>query len=641
MIHADFETRSIVNLTKTGAYVYAAHPTTDINCLGWAIDDGEVHLWMRGDPFPPELQQALLDGHLIGAWNSQFERLIWNHIFIRYGAPRLGIDRFTCIAALSRARGYPGKLEKAAQFAELNIGKDMDGHRLMMKLCQPRRIEDDGTIVWWDDPVEHERQGTYCIRDVEVERAMLHLLGGFTPEEQNDFVISEEINDRGVCVDVELCHAAVSGAALEKLTSDDAMSALTKGAVTTCNQVERILAWVEGEWKRLPSLNKSDVYDALAEDDIPPHVQDVLELRLDNAKAAVSKFNAILLHQLYGTVYGGYIFRGAGQTGRFSSMGVQKHNLQRKVNEKAIPVLKKHGIPGLRMMGDPVQILSEMVRPVFIAEDGRMFCIGDFAQIEVRVLAWLAGEENLLRDFRKGVSPYYTFGAKAFGRKIDKVIDEAEYKVSKACVLGLGFGGTEAALARSLKKEKIELPQKERKEHVKAYREFAPAIKAYWKVLNDAVMLAMYGPGTITQAGKIEYMFDGQHLWCKLPSGRLMCYPYARLTTDEFGDCVEYRRGNRNPKSGVMEWPTVRLWYGMLAENVSQAIAFDLLMGALRRLREWDVRLHTHDEVVTEVDEAEAEAMLAEQLRIMCLGEEWSEGLPIAAEGSVSRRYNK
>jgi DNA polymerase len=641
MIHADFETRSIIDLTKTGAYVYAAHPTTDVNCLGWAIDDDEVNLWMPGDPFPADLKYAIKDGHLIAAWNAQFERLIWNNVFIKHGAPKLPIERFYCIAALSRARGYPGKLERAAQFAELDIGKDMEGHRLMMKLCKPRKIEDDGTIVWWDDPMEHYRQGEYCRRDVDVERAMYNSLIPFTDEELADYHLSEEINDRGVCVDLELCHAAVSGAAQEKLSSDDVITSLTNGAVTAHTQVQRIMEWVEKEWKPLVSLNKSDVYDALAEDDIPPHVADVLELRLENAKAAVSKFDAILRHQRFGVVYGGYIYRGAGQTGRFTSMGVQRHNLHRKTNLSAISILKRHGISGLRLAGDPVHMLAQMTRPVFVASEGTRFLIADFAQIEARVTAWLAGEQWLLDIFADiNGDPYCAFGTTAFDRVITKA-DELERFVSKGCVLGLGFGGGEGALARTLKKENITLPLNQRKDLVKTYRDMNVQTKKLWKALSSAVLMAMYGPGTITPVGPITYLFDGQHLWCKLPSGRLMCYPYAKVVQDEWGDSVEYRRGNRNPKSGVMEWPVVRLWHGLLTENLAQAIAFDLLMGALRRLREWAVRLHTHDEIVAEVWEEEAQERLEEMLQIMCAGEEWSEGLPIAAEGMIEERYGK
>lgn len=641
MIHLDFETRSLIDLIKHGSYRYAMDPSTDVNCFGWAIDEDPVELWEPGDEIPAALLAAIMRGDLIAAWNAQFERLIWNNVLTNYGFPSLPIERFYCIAALSRARGFPGKLEKAARFAGLRYQKDMEGHYLMLKLCKPRRVEEDGTVVWWDDPMDYHRLGSYCMQDVEVERAMMHIMIPFTDQELADYHLSEVINDRGVCVDVELAEAAVLGAAKEKLTSDEAMRSLTDGAVTACTQVQRILEWVEQEWKALPSLNKTDVYDALAEDDIPPHVQDVLELRLDNAKAAVSKYAAILNHQIDGVVYGGYLYRGAGQTGRFTSLGVQRHNLQRDSRTDTIPILKKRGIAGLRMMGDPVKMLGQMVRPTFMAAPGRTLLVGDFAQIEARVTAWLAGEEQLLKIFRVNGDPYCAFGTIAFKRKITKA-DTKERFISKGCVLGLGFGGSEGALARTLKKEgNMTLPLDERKGHVKTYRSTYAAIVKFWHALNQAVLKAMFAPGTIVEISYVSYLFDGEHLWCKLPSGRMMCYPFARITQDDYGDCVEYRRGNRSPKSGVIEWPTVRLWYGIETENLAQAIAFDLLMGAMQRLGESDIRLHTHDEIVLEVDDAVADKLLPAFLETMSAGESWAEGLPVFAEGYTCKRYVK
>lgn len=641
MIHLDFETRSTVNLLTDGGYVYAMDPTTDVNCVGWAIGDGEEAIWYpRWEPIPPKLLAAVNMGLVIAAWNANFERLIWNNVLVRYGMPALPITRFYCVAANARARGYPGRLEKAARFAGIEQQKDMEGHYLMLKLCKPRRIDEDGTVVWWDDRADQERQGEYCKQDVKVERALCLMLMPLNARELADYHLSEEINDRGIMVDLELAEAAVAGAAAEKITSDDAIFQLTDGKVEKCTQVARILAWVKDEWKPMVSLNKSDVLDALQEDDIPPHVADVLELRLENSKAAVSKFAAMLnKSDDEGCVRGLFIFHGAGP-GRFTSFGLQVQNLMSESNLAAIPVLKKHGIKGLYAMGEVVKILSQMVRPAFIAAPGKTFLIGDFAQIEARVTAWLAGEEQLLSLFREGKSPYAAFGTKVLGREVSKHGTPTEYKVFKACILGLGFGGAEGALARSMKKEQIVLSSKQQTEYVQAYRGTYTKIRKLWYALSDAVLTTMYSQQPV-EVGPVAYMFDGQHLWCRLPSGRLLCYPFARVVEDDWGEAVEYRRGNRSPKSGVMEWPVVKLWHGQLVENLAQAIAFDLLMGALRRLREWQVRMHVHDEIVPEVDKKRAEALLPEFLKIMSAGEWWSEGLPIEAEGKISERYVK
>lgn len=639
MIHADFETRSAADLLKVGAHVYATHPTTDINCLGWAVADEPVELWLLGDPPPSYLLERLDAGDMIAAWNAQFERLIWNNILVRYGFPPLPIERFYCVAALSRCRGYPGSLDKAARFAELPIHKDMEGHHLMLKLCKPRRIELDGTIVWWDYDDDYLRLGEYCKTDVEVERLMFKHFIPLTPEELSDFHLAEHINDRGVMVDLELARIAVDSAADEKLSANECIDALTNGAVTAFTQVQRLSEWVAEEWKPLPDMGKVTVRDALAEPDIPPVVAEVLELRLDNAKSAVSKFDAMLQRSdAGGTVRGLYIFHGTGP-GRFSSTGVQIQNLMRNSCLEGIPLLKKRGLAGLRLLGDPVLLLAQMVRPTFIAAPGRTFVIGDFAQIQARVTAWLACETKLLELFSSGKDAYCAFGTVAYGRLITKA-DEIERFVSKGCVLGLGFGGAEGALARTLKTQgNLVLPEARLTHFVKTYRTTYPRIKAYWYVLRDAALAAMYSNGCMVNAGAIAYLFDGQHLWCRLPSGRLMCYPYARVVTDDWGDSVEFRRASRNPKSGVLEWPVERLWYGLQMENIAQAIEFDLLMLAIRKLRKYDVRIHVHDELVIEVDEDKAEEFLPRFLSTMAEGAPWSAGLPIKAEGGISKRY--
>lgn len=642
MIHLDFETRSTINLLTDGAYVYAMHPTTDVNCVGWAIGNDEPAIWYpRWEPIPKKLLAAIEMGLLIAAWNANFERLIWNYVLVRYGVPALPINRFYCVAVNSRARGFPGKLEKAAMFAGIEHQKDMEGHHLMLKLCKPRRIEEDGTIVWWDEMSDQLRQGKYCKQDVAVERALLALFIPLTPEELADYHLSEEINDRGIMVDLELAQKAVDGAAAEKITADYAMSQWTKGEVEKCTQTDRIKAWVEREWKPFPSLLKSDVLDALQENDIPPHVAEVLELRLENSKAAVSKFAAMLnKSDDDGCVRGLFVFHGAGP-GRFTSFGLQVQNLVSESNLAAIPVLMKYGIKGLYMMGDVVKILAQMVRPAFIAAPGKTFLIGDFAQIEARVTAWLAGEEQLLSAFREGKSPYSLFGTEVLGREVSKHGTPVEYKIFKACILGLGFGGAEGALARSMRKEQIVLPTAQQTEYVKAYRGKYKKIVNLWYTLSKAVLTTMYSQQPVN-VGPVTYLFDGLHLWCRLPSGRLLCYPFARVVDDpDWGESVEYRRGNRSPKSGVIEWPVVRLWHGQLIENLAQAIAFDLLMGALRRLRHWNVRMHVHDEIVPEVDKKLAESLLPEFLKIMAAGEDWSFGLPVEAEGKISERYVK
>ena len=638
MIHCDFETRSTVNLLTAGTYNYAYHPSTDVLCLGWAVGDGDVFVWGRNGPPPTPLLEAIDSGVLIAAWNAQFERLIWNNILVRYGFPEVPLEQFYCVAALARARGYPGKLARSAEFAGLPIEKDMEGHRLMMKMCKPLKTNGD-TVEWYGDIDDHMRLRQYCIDDVHVERAMNKIFIPFSDEELADYHVSERINDRGVCVDVELAQCAVESFTREQAIAIEKLSTVTGGVVTKPTQRDRILNWLDSVGLTLPNLTAETVNETLERTDLSTPVRDVLNVRREQAKAAVSKFSAILARQHKGIVHGLFMFRGAGQTGRFSSLGVQVHNLVRESAPKLIPILKKHGVAGLRCIGDPVHLLAKMVRPAFIAAPGKTFLIGDYAQIEARIVAWLADEVKLLKVFEQGEDVYCAFGKVAYKRTITKA-DTKERLASKHCVLGLGFGGGEAALARSLKAQGgVVLPDDELTRLVQTYRKTYSKVKTYWYRLSDAVILAMFSKGTIIPVGHVSYLYDGEHLWCKLPSGRLMCYPYPRIVKDEYGDSVEYKRGNHMPAVGA-DWPHVRLWHGVLIENIAQGVALDLLVYALRSLQN-NVRIHVHDEVVSEVDICDAPDLLPEHLAIMEITPDWAADIPVAAEGKISPVYVK
>lgn len=643
MIFLDFETRSFIDLVKRGAHIYAAHPTTEIQCMSYAVDDDEMQIWHRGTPLPKDfLAYVKRKDCQIAAWNAQFERLMWNTPGLRQDFPPMPLNRFYCLAALARARGFPGKLEHAARFAETGFQKDMEGHRIMTRLCKPR---DDGT--WNEDPEDLRKQGEYCIIDSEVERAIFKMLVPFDPQELAAYHRTERINDRGICVDLALAEKVVKAVESEKVDFNLELAVLTEGAVKTPNQVAKIIKWCDSKGLTLPDLNKTTVADALADEEMSDDVRNVLEIREGAAKSAVGKFAAMLNRAGEdSTVRGLFMFRGAGQTGRYTSMGVQFHNQLRKSSPELIPVFMKRGLVGLEMIGSPMALLAQMVRPAFVAAAGRVFLIGDYAQIEARITAWLAEEAWLLEAFREGRDVYCEFGTDAFGRVITKA-DEQDRTISKHCVLGLGFGGAEGALRRSMKTQGNIVLEPEMETHlVQTYRDKCRKIKRYWYILRDAVLTAMYSRGTVVEIqGNVSYCYDGEHLWCKLPSGRLMCYPFAVIANDDFGnEIVRYRRGNRKPKSGRPDWPTVDLWYGMLMENLAQAIALDLLDRAQERIEDWlklDIRGHCHDEIIAEVGEGEAAALLPKFFKTMEVLPSWAEGLPIKVEGKTDRRYNK
>ena len=245
ILSLDYETRSVCPLPIEGVYRYARHPSTDITCAAWAIDDGAIGLWVPGDPLPEELIEHVAAGGLVRAWNAAFERLIWWHVAqVRHGWPAITLEQFVCTAAQARSQGWPGGLDKAARFANTGYRKDVDGHRVMLKLCRPRRTEPDGTPVWWDDPDEYAALYAYCVQDVEVERAIADALLPMQERERWLYLATEQLNDRGVRFDRDLAVRALAAAELERSESNARLAELTGGAVSGVTKIADLKTWL-------------------------------------------------------------------------------------------------------------------------------------------------------------------------------------------------------------------------------------------------------------------------------------------------------------------------------------------------------------------------------------------------------------
>jgi DNA polymerase len=383
----------------------------------------------------------------------------------------------------------------------------------------------------------------------------------------------------------------------------------------------------------------------LDREDIPDNVRLALEIRQNGASAAVGKFASMLDRiGLDDVLRGMFLFRGAGP-GRFSSVGTQIHNLLRQSYPQYIPLLKKHGLKGLELIGDPIKLLAGMVRPAFIPEKGKVFLVGDYAAIEARVLAWVSGAMTPLRAFRNNEDVYCTFGTKAYGRTITKEHDPDERFISKMVVLSLGYQGGEGALDRVLRKDNVFLSQKERQYLVDFYRnEFAPEVKNFWKAVSAASFKAIYTPGSIVDVGAVQFLYDGTHMWLRLPSERLICYPFAEIGQNDYGDVVRYQRGNRSPKKGESDWPMVDLYGGLLTENICQGIALDILVAALHNVNEdkrFLTRIHVHDEIVAEVQKGLEKELLLDFKDLMEATPEWARNIPIVSEVESFDRYVK
>jgi DNA polymerase len=501
----------------------------------------------------------------------------------------------------------------------------------------------------------------YCEQDVRAMRSISKALRPLSEEELLDYHVNERINDRGVLVDVPLCKAAVKYASDELVEIEQIVAEVTEGAITSVRS-PKMRQWViervgpqalklmetfkDGEMKY--SIDKTVRANLLNCEDVPPHVQEVIQCADDLWASSVAKFSR--LAQLADVedqrVRGAFVFAGGSATGRASSYGAQVHNFTRKCAKEPAAVrnamVRGHAI--VPTYGKRVtDVLKGMLRPALIPAPGKSLVVADWAAIEARANPWLsncAAGERKLDDFRRDLDAYIVNAAATFGRPYEEILAEYEAnqksdmrQIGKVQELACGFGGSIGAFAAMGRAYSVHLPESEAKRMVDAWRRNNPWSVPYWQNLEEAYTRAMRNKGHEFSVGRVTYLFDGQHLWYALPSARVLCYPFAKLDADG----VTYAKAAWKPAADAKEWPRARLWKGLACENITQATANDLLRYSLRQLD--DVVLTVHDEIVIETDRPEE--MAARLKEVMCTPPEWAKGLPLDAEVAIMSVYGK
>ena len=660
MIWLDFETRSACDLTVAGVYNYAQDASTQVLCMAYAHDDGEVQVWTPDQDFPLSVRQAVLAGERVYAHNAAFERLIWTYVlWSDHNAPVPKLEQFVCTAAQARANCAPGSLEDVGRFAGADMRKDHKGSALVRKCCIP--------------PFKHTEQDLqdlfdYCAQDVRAMRAISKALRPLSAEELSDYWVNERINDRGVLVDVDLAKAAQTYAVEELDAIQQEVREVTDGAITSVRSPKmREWVWerVGPEARRLMTVHKDGEAKQsidktvraalliLAEenpDEVPADAATVIQCADDLWASSVAKFvrMANLADVEDHRVRGAFVFAGGAATGRASSYGLQVHNFARKTAKD--PAAVRHAmVRGHQIVpafGKRVtDVLKGMLRPAMVPTAGRQFVVADWSAIEGRVNPWLAGTpvgEAKLQAFRQGLDAYIVNAAATFGARYDDIlagyqaedaVAAGQRQIGKVQELACGFGGGVGAFAAMGRAYGVNLAEHEAKRMVNAWRKANPWAPLFWSDLERAYMGAMRRKGQAITAGRVSYLFDGAHLWYCLPSGRILCYPHARLDADG----ISYAKASWKPAADAKEWPRARLWPGLACENVTQAAAHDILRHALRALP--DVVLHVHDEIVCETDDPARTTELMK--RVMTTPPEWAAGLPLGIGIKTMERYGK
>lgn len=656
----DFETRSRCDLPSRGVYNYAQDGSTDVLCMSYAFDDEDVQTWTPDQPFPEAVRNH--KGQ-IRAHNAAFERLIfWYVLQINFE-----LEQFYCTAAQARANCAPGSLEDVGRFASVNMKKDHRGSQLIRLLSIPKA---DGTFN--NDPALMAEMIAYCEQDVRAMRAISLAMRELSNEELLDYHVNERINDRGVLLDKPLAEAAVRYAGEELDEIEALVAEVTQGEITSVRSPrmrEWVLARVGDQAKKLMenykdgekkySIDKTVRANLLIladenPDEIPAQVADVIQCADDLWASSVAKFKRLaeLSDEEDARVRGAFVFAGGSATGRASSYGAQLHNFARRCakDPDAVRHAMVRGHQIVPTYGKRVtDVLKGMLRPSIIPAEGNVLVVADWSAIEGRVHPWLSNcssGEAKLDAFRKGLDPYIVNAAATFNKPYEVIADEYENagksderQVGKVQELALGFLGGAGSFETFGRVYGVRLSDSEIQKAIKTWRRANMWAMKHGQDLEDAYTRALRNKGHEFTAGRIAYMFDGQHLWYVLPSGRILCYPFAVL--DEDG--VAYAKASWKPAADAKEWPKGRLWRGLACENVTQAVANDVLRHSLRRLDQEGYLsvAHVHDEIVVECAADEAEQVKQRMTEIMCEPPVWASGLPLDVEIKVMTRYGK
>lgn len=648
----DYETRSQLQLKATGAWRYSAHPSTDTWCCTFTVDDDPIELWLPGDPVPPAFFEAANNPDwLVAAFNDQFERLIERNIMApRYGWPEIPIEQHRCLQASALALALPASLSGVSDALQLDQLKDQAGRRNMLAMSRPRKPregEDPAGIYWLDDAERRAQLYDYCRQDVATERALYHRIGLLPAGEQAHWILDATINDRGIHLDRKLLDAAIKIAEAAQREIDDAVLAITEGAVSTINQTAKLLAWLNAAGCGVTDLQKPTLVKALTRADLSHAARRAIELRLDGAHAAAKKL--ITMRNWMPAddrVRGCFRYHGA-SPGRFTSVGLQMQNLKRpgvKDMAAAIKAVNTGDLNHLRSrFKQPMSVIGDIARALVCASPGRKLIIADFSGIESRVTAWVSGQQSKLDQWanfdRTGNpedEPYFITGHKIFGLPKDQAREPG-----KTGDLAFGFQGGVGAWAKLAPPGDVST-EIEIKKRQQRWRRAHPHTMRFWHALNRAAKSAMRHPNKIVPCRGVAFRYcTDSFLRMRLPNGRKIAYPFPKLKTTKRGDTAVVFFDNQKGK-----WAENRhgqgAYGGTWTENLVQATARDLFIEAMQRLETsgYGIVLHAHDEAVAEVPDDFGS--VDEFLQIFTALPAWAAGgLPVAAKARTGNRWCK
>lgn len=643
----DIETYSSVDLRAAGLYPYVGADDFEVLLVQYAWGDEPVLcIDLMTDMWDEGTEDELLDvlaalqdpGVLKIAHNNAFERAALGKHLRRYLPPEQWHDTMV----LSAMNGLPMSLEAAGDALGVELQKLKEGTALISYFCKPCKptIANGGRTrnMPWHAPDKWERFKAYGVRDVEAMRQIYRRLQRFPiPEwERRVWCLDARINERGVLVDRDFAEAAIAvdDSFREEHTAE--MQQLTR--LDNPNSVAQLKEWLEMVGVSVDSLNKATVAD-LRKAVPDPTTRRVLELRQLLGKTSTKKYQAMTSAAGKDDRIRGLLqYYGAGRTGRWAGRLVQVQNLpQNHLDDIGLvrELVKDRDLATLEMCFDNVpDVLSQLIRTAFVAKPGHTFLVSDYAAIEARVIAYLAGEQWRMDVFAQGGDIYCSSASQMFKVPVVKHgVNGHLRQKGKIAELACGYGGGVGAL-KAFGADKMGLTEEEMQDIVTQWRAASPTIPKFWRDTENAAKQALANPGrTFTLPCGVKYMRDADALRCKLPSGRILSYWGARLDND--GNICFMGQNQTTRK-----WEKTDTWGGKLVENIVQAYARDCLAVALLRLDEagYAITFHVHDEIIAEAPDGSRWEDMAE---IMGRPIDWAPGLLLRGDGYDTKFYMK
>ena len=642
-LEIDIETYSSVNLQKSGVYRYAEADDFEILLFGYSVDGGEVMVidLVNGEKIPKKILDALTDDKITKwAFNAQFERVCLSRYLGYPFGYYLNPSSWKCSMVWSAYMGLPLSLEGVGAVLGLEKQKLTEGKDLIRYFCVPcaptktnggrtRNMPSNDAVKW-------QKFKEYNKRDVETEIQIQQRLLKFSVPEDiwDEYHLDQEINDRGIKVDMDFVKQAI---AIDEISHEKLISAIQQMTeLDNPNSVQQMKGWLSENGLETDTLGKKAVAELLK--DAPEHLAEVLKLRQQLAKSSVKKYtameNAVCADS---RARGMFQFYGANRTGRFAGRLVQLQNLPQNHMpdlKEARGIVKSGDYETLEMLYEDIpDTLSQLIRTAFVPKGGSRFIVADFSAIEARVLSWLAGEEWRVEVFANGGDIYCASASQMFNVPVEKHgVNGHLRQKGKIAELALGYGGSIGAL-KAMGALEMGLEEEELKPLVNAWRASnSNIVKFWWDV--DSVVKKCIKEYKSQKINNIEFHYMSGMLFIVLPSGRQLAYVKPRIGENIFGgESVTYEG-----VGGTKKWERIESYGPKFVENIVQAISRDILMYAMMALRNYSIVAHVHDEVIIEADPRMTIDTVCKQMSRV---PPWAKGLLLDADGYECDFYKK